>query len=308
MGIICEICGSNDISKEDGAFVCNCCGIRYSLDDVRRMYSGDVSTSISTSLKNNLVLAKTAFAAGNFVDSETYSKKALEIDSESSEAWILKGESVLFQSIHSTARFSEGLADFSRGIACSLEDKKQQYIIHSNRVIKEVFVKMINDFENENNTGLVLSRFKDLVGLLHEIELFINQTESAFSFDAILSLLGEKAYRVAIRKLNQMTILGNCGDEYQSFSVNAIIQYLSELDDCTFLIEASISFCNDSDERLIEKYETIVYTQQLAIDALSWKSSFPCFLLGDNMDQEKYRSKLESYKLKIEKKSDLLNM
>ncbi|MDO4387309.1 MAG: TFIIB-type zinc finger domain-containing protein [Clostridia bacterium] len=34
--IICEICGSNDIVKQDGVFVCQHCGTKYSADEVRK--------------------------------------------------------------------------------------------------------------------------------------------------------------------------------------------------------------------------------------------------------------------------------
>lgn len=68
--IICEICGSNDIVKQDGVFVCQHCGTKYSADAVRKMVvDGKVDVSGSTvkvdgsdRLKNLREIAKRAVA------------------------------------------------------------------------------------------------------------------------------------------------------------------------------------------------------------------------------------------------------
>lgn len=39
--LICEVCGSNRIVKEDGLFVCQECGCKYSLEEVRNLISSD---------------------------------------------------------------------------------------------------------------------------------------------------------------------------------------------------------------------------------------------------------------------------
>ena len=32
--LTCEICGSTDVIKQDGVFICQTCGCKYSVDDV----------------------------------------------------------------------------------------------------------------------------------------------------------------------------------------------------------------------------------------------------------------------------------
>jgi len=47
--ITCEMCGSNDLVKHDGAFECQSCGIRYSVEEARKMMiEGTVDVSGST--------------------------------------------------------------------------------------------------------------------------------------------------------------------------------------------------------------------------------------------------------------------
>ena len=43
--IQCEVCGSNDISKtDDNVFECQYCGTKYTLEQARVLFSGEVKT------------------------------------------------------------------------------------------------------------------------------------------------------------------------------------------------------------------------------------------------------------------------
>ena len=42
MSIKCEICGSNNIIKQGGVYVCGKCGVRYSLQEVQKMFSSSI--------------------------------------------------------------------------------------------------------------------------------------------------------------------------------------------------------------------------------------------------------------------------
>ena len=47
--IVCEMCGSNDFQKEDGMFVCQNCGCKYSVEEARKlMIEGSVDVTGST--------------------------------------------------------------------------------------------------------------------------------------------------------------------------------------------------------------------------------------------------------------------
>ena len=35
--IVCEVCGSNDLVKEDGCFICQYCGAKYSPEEAKRL-------------------------------------------------------------------------------------------------------------------------------------------------------------------------------------------------------------------------------------------------------------------------------
>ena len=39
--LICEMCGSNEVVKQDGLFVCQSCGTKYSVEEARKMMTGE---------------------------------------------------------------------------------------------------------------------------------------------------------------------------------------------------------------------------------------------------------------------------
>lgn len=55
--MVCEICGSNDIEKKDGVFVCNSCGTKYSTEEAKKLLvevSGKVEVSGSVKVSRLL--------------------------------------------------------------------------------------------------------------------------------------------------------------------------------------------------------------------------------------------------------------
>ena len=69
--IRCELCGSQDIVKEDGLFVCRNCKTKYSPDEARKLV-GTVKIDNSETVDNLFTLARRAFQTKNFADAEKY--------------------------------------------------------------------------------------------------------------------------------------------------------------------------------------------------------------------------------------------
>ena len=42
--LVCEMCGSSDLLKQDGVFVCQGCGCKYSVEEARKMMVEDGET------------------------------------------------------------------------------------------------------------------------------------------------------------------------------------------------------------------------------------------------------------------------
>lgn len=69
--MVCELCGSNDIVKQDGLFVCQHCGTKYSVEDAKKLI-GSVKIDRTDETENLLILARRARAECNAENAEKY--------------------------------------------------------------------------------------------------------------------------------------------------------------------------------------------------------------------------------------------
>ena len=83
--IVCEICGSNDIQKQDGFFVCQHCGTKYNLEEAKKLI-GTVQVDKSQETEKLLVLARRAREDNNYENAEKYYGMVLQDDPNNWEA------------------------------------------------------------------------------------------------------------------------------------------------------------------------------------------------------------------------------
>lgn len=91
--IKCELCGSNDVVKQDGLFVCQHCGTKYSLEEAKKMMvegtvnvTGTVKIDSSSELQNLYEIARRAKDSDNNQQAEKYYDQILVKDPSSWEA------------------------------------------------------------------------------------------------------------------------------------------------------------------------------------------------------------------------------
>ena len=57
--ISCEVCGSGDLVKQDGVYVCQYCGMKYSPDEVKKMMiEGTVDVQGTIKVDNSAFVEK----------------------------------------------------------------------------------------------------------------------------------------------------------------------------------------------------------------------------------------------------------
>ncbi len=118
--IQCELCGSTDIMKKEGFFVCQHCGCKYSLEEARKMMiEGKVDVSGSTvnvvaqkEISGFLNLAKDALIKSEISNCEEMSDKAIQLDPDIPDGWFMKAccnsyDDALFQEYHNRAKSLE---------------------------------------------------------------------------------------------------------------------------------------------------------------------------------------------------------
>lgn len=122
--LACEMCGSTDLTKQDGVFVCQTCGCKYSLEDAKKMMiEGVVDVSGSTikvddtsKIGNYYTMAENAYDAGNKYEAEIYCNKIIEIDPTNYKAWLLKGKATGWQTTVYNKRINESINCFTKAI------------------------------------------------------------------------------------------------------------------------------------------------------------------------------------------------
>lgn len=117
--IVCELCESTNLIKQDGMFVCQNCGTKYSLEDAKKMMVDvDDSTDSESRLAvpdaednpqitNLLELARVSLSSNNHAEAEKFCNQVIAIDAQNFEAWKLKGDAIAPQNTTDTPRALE---------------------------------------------------------------------------------------------------------------------------------------------------------------------------------------------------------
>lgn len=140
--IVCDLCESTEFIKENGMFVCQGCGTKYSLEEAKSMMkevagdptpvSGAPVVSIpmgnpnQAQIDNILVLATTAYEAQNYAEAENYCNRAIELDAMCYKAWMLKAKAVGWQSKVDNLRIEESAHSFCKAIDFAPDEEKEE--------------------------------------------------------------------------------------------------------------------------------------------------------------------------------------
>ena len=87
----CEMCGSTDLIKQDGVFVCQSCECKYSVEEAKKMMvEGTVKIDTSAELQRLLKRAFMFLEDGEWDSANEYCEKVLDIDPENEQAYLGK--------------------------------------------------------------------------------------------------------------------------------------------------------------------------------------------------------------------------
>ena len=89
--IRCEVCGSTDLIKQDGLFVCQSCGIQYSLEEVKKlMVEGTVKIDKTDEIENLLKRAFMLLEEAKWDEADKLLEEILNKDPENAQAYVGK--------------------------------------------------------------------------------------------------------------------------------------------------------------------------------------------------------------------------
>ena len=141
--VVCELCECNEFVKDEGMFICQGCGTKYTLAEAKALMvevedgapapapSPAPTVNISQQIDNLLVLAENAFGACNNSEAEGYCDRILELDVTFYKAWLIKGKAICWMSTYGKPRVTEGASTLKKAIEYAHSKKVSKVYIYS---------------------------------------------------------------------------------------------------------------------------------------------------------------------------------
>lgn len=280
--IQCEMCGCNEFLKQDGLFICQSCGTKYTVEEAKKMMiEGTVKIDKSDSILNFLQIARNAYDSGNKIEAEKYCNKIIEIDDTNYEAWLIKGKSAGWQSTIARSRIDEAVNCFSKSLENApgemkeklkkdISDETSQLILALNKMSCDLYEK----FPSSENANKVVNVTKQMISTSVNLMLKCGTSLSDLnnSMAHIIASSSMKANNNAIR-------------EYTTVRTEYTLKRMSECcDNSMALIELSLLMVKKdtyADKYKISLYSHLISVQTMIIDqskcfSLSYDTSISC--------------------------------
>ncbi|MBR4344620.1 MAG: hypothetical protein IKP88_18285 [Lachnospiraceae bacterium] len=261
--IRCEMCGNSDLIKQDGVFVCQFCGAKYTLEEAKKLLIEgvvDVSGSAvkiddSERLVNYYQMAESAFASNNFRESESYCNKILESDLKDYMAWFLKGKSAGRQSTVDFLRVDEVINCFTKSIENAPEQEKTRLEKNASEYMVPFLISIVKlccDTFVANPTKANLKNTEEKISLLTKYNYEVVSKWGGIAGD-FSKEIGDYIYSSALLAWENVVL-----KEYKSDPHPTKEEWKSFMDRGYIIIELIQLSLNISSEKSCEKYNSMI--------------------------------------------------
>ncbi len=279
--LTCEMCGGTDLVKQDGMFVCQTCGTKYSVEEAKKMMiEGTVDVSGSTvkvdnsaSIDNYFILAESAYDSSNKKEAESYCNKILEIEPENYKAWLIKGKAAGWQSTLREIRIEESINCFTKAVDNAPEDDVERVKKEASQEIEELstaLMKLCCDnfakWASTDNANSILKTLK-----LVQLYTLILLAKCGVKADGFKQKIAIKLNNAAISAWNNKICSDYWGDGHPS--KYDLQRFIEQSDAVIAIIKAAIDFCDDDDSADVIRYKNLITIDQRLIDAWSYTYS-----------------------------------
>lgn len=265
--LTCEMCGGTDLVKQDGMFVCQTCGTKYSVEEAKKMMiEGTVDVSGSTvrvdnsaSIENYFKMAESAYDSSNQKEAESYCNKIIEIEPDNYKAWLLKGKAAGWQSTLGNLRLEEAVNCFSKAVDNSPEDDKERVKKEAADELDNLSFALVsltcNNYAknaSEHNANEILSAVKLVT--LYSINLLVKCGASGADLKAKIAT-----------KINESVVAGYQNDILPDYwgstrhpSETAWKNYKVRAMTAVSLLEYAIGLSDKDDQADVQRYKNII--------------------------------------------------
>ena len=291
--LTCEMCGSTDLVKQDGVFVCQTCGCKYSIEEARKMMvegtvevTGTVKVDNTAAIENYLKMARNALEASNYEEAENYANKIIELDPQNSPAWEIKGEAAGWQSKSNNNRMGESMTAWLNAINFASDDDLDDLRERIANGYVNLFMAMLQ--LRTGNFGRIQSA-ENLKSTMTDLKNGIEMMNTLMAKGGVSFNRGPIYTQVA-RKLNDGACDGykdakkNFGPEHYNMSKWQWENFTGSCDNCVKMLEKAIEYCRDSKLGQII-CDNLVTIAEDARDSCSWEFNVNSWN-ADNYDRD----------------------
>lgn len=255
--LTCEMCGSTDLIKQEGVFVCQSCGCKYSVEEARKMMiegtvevTGTVKIDNTGSISNYLHMAQSALDAGNNKEAEEYCNKIIEMDVSNWEAWLIKGKAAGWQSTLNNLRMQETTAAFIKALEYAPDEIKGDTKTEIEKTINQLMraiISLRSDCFGEWPDEDGASKFASNIGYIAQaIEKFESKSITTIDKASALTALADQ-------------VMDSISDIQERIKKNSDSsdQVFKGINNCIRVVSALLTYIED-DNTLIRIYKKII--------------------------------------------------
>ena len=271
--IVCELCGGNQLIKDNGYFVCQHCGTKYTLEEAKKiMLSGTVKIDNSGSLNNFLVMSRNAYASKNYTEAMDYSNKVLEIESNNSEAWYIKGSSAGWLSNPASLDLNESIQCWGNSIAYAPDDVAE----NCKKMVFNEYTGIIRSLVNMNLSKLAETLNTGYVDNLLNMSAIIHTMPANLKKMNIPYVIKDFYNQIAATIMNSLHETAENADRSLRMclgrgSTIEVSNFISFLDSCIEVFEMAAGL-SSIDMTVAKCFDYSIYYQKRIIRSITLKS------------------------------------
>lgn len=286
--LTCEMCGSTDLIKQDGVFVCQTCGCKYSIEEAKKMMVegtvevvGTVKVDNTAAIENYLDMARNALDASNYSEADNYCNRIIEMDIANWEAWFIKGKAVGWQSTLGNIRITETINAFSKAIENCPEEKKEKLGEDCKKELENLQAALlsarIRNFKTHPSEHDISSLRSDVQTILTTSVNFLIKAQ--IMIDPLGNIQYARIINNGICDAWQNVYKDYIGDENHPSDFD-LTRLISEGDILINALELALALCGDKDDNKdlndlkIQIYKNLIHMQKEIKDGQSYEISF----------------------------------
>ena len=232
--LVCEMCGSTELIKQEGVFVCQSCGCKYSVEEAKKMMvegtvevTGTISVDRSNEVENRLANAINEFKNGNNDVAFSICSEILNIDPDNYRAILYKGLADGWRSSIDMPKLDVASSELQRAVGVlrkntvsddEYTEKSTEALIEMQRLATAYFSICDNaNQELQNKFDMLLAKASEATDMSKRVRQqnpyaamdYINQAKEYFN--AANEIAGEKRKQYATRCANAVQPLNALG-------------------------------------------------------------------------------------------------